>query len=227
MIKVEKLSKSYGRKKVLSNIGFELGEGKIYGLIGENGAGKTTLFKCLAGIEKHQGSVISDVEKLKNCTGLLPSEPYFFKKITGREYIQLLANARNIVIDKVEDKNIFNLPLDQYASTYSTGMKKKLALMAILLQKNDFFILDEPFNGVDIEGNILIEEILKKLKEQHKTVMISSHIFGTLKTVCDEIILLEKGMLTKHINRTDYNKLEHEMKNFTVSNRLERFGLTQ
>ncbi|MDO5971901.1 ATP-binding cassette domain-containing protein [Flavivirga aquimarina] len=226
MIKVEKLSKSYGRKKILSNISFELEEGKIYGLVGENGAGKTTLFKCLTGIEKYQGDVKSNLEKLKNSSGFLPSEPYFFKKTTGREYIQLLTNARKIVIDNIEDKNIFNLPLDQYASTYSTGMKKKLALMAILFQKNDFFILDEPFNGVDIEGNILIEKILQKLKELNKTVIISSHIFTTLKTVCDEIIILEKGNLTKHIKRTDYSKLEHKMKNFNMGNQLEKLGLT-
>ncbi len=225
MIKVEKLSKSYGRKKILSNVSFELEEGKIYGLVGENGAGKTTLFRCLTGIEKYQGSIKSNLERLKNCIGFLPSEPYFLKKITGREYIQLLANARKIVVDKIEDRNIFNLPLDQYASTYSTGMKKKLALLAILFQKNDFYILDEPFNGVDIEGNILIEEILKKLKEQHKTVMISSHIFATLKTVCDEIILLEKGILTKQIEQKDYNELEHEMKNFNINKQLEKLGL--
>ena len=226
MIQIEKLSKSYGRKKILSNISIELEEGKIYGLVGENGAGKTTLFKCLTGIEKYQGCVKSNLEKLKNSTGFLPSEPYFLKKITGREYIQLLANARKIVIDKLEDKNIFNLPLDQYASTYSTGMKKKLAFMAILFQKNNFFILDEPFNGVDIEGNILIEEIIKRLKEQHKIVLISSHIFATLKTVCDEIMVLEKGTLARHVKQADYGKLEHEMKNFNVNNQLEKLGFT-
>ena len=139
MIKIEKLSKYFGKKQVLNNIDLEFNKGKVYGIVGENGAGKTTLFRCISGLESYKGNVMSDFKKLKDHLGLLLTEPFFFSKITGKEYIQLLTNARQIKQSNIKDKNIFDLPLNQYASTYSTGMKKKLALTAILLQENDVY----------------------------------------------------------------------------------------
>ena len=131
MIKIKNLSKSYGAKKVLNNINLRLEKGTVYGIIGENGAGKTTLFRCIATLEKHNGSIESELSPLKNHLGLLFTDPFFFQRITGKEYIQLLLNARKIKEPNIEAKNIFDLPLEQYASTYSTGMKKKLALTAV------------------------------------------------------------------------------------------------
>lgn len=153
------------------------------------------------------------------------TEPFFFSKITGREYIQLLANTRQIKLSNIENKNIFDLPLNQYASTYSTGMKKKLALTAILLQGNDVFILDEPFNGVDIQSNLIITEIIKRFKELEKTVIISSHIFSTLADTCDEIYLMKNGEVIKKVEQVDFNNLEKEMKEFTVGNRIDKLEL--
>ena len=125
MIKIEKLSKFYGNRQVINTIDLEFNKGKVYGIVGENGAGKTTLFRCISGLETYKGKITSDFEKLKDHLGLLLTEPFFFSKITGKEYIQLLANARQINLSNIEDKNIFDLPLNQYATTYSTGMKKK------------------------------------------------------------------------------------------------------
>ncbi|MEN1783881.1 MAG: ATP-binding cassette domain-containing protein [Bacteroidota bacterium] len=225
MIQIKNLSKTYGHKTVLSAINLELKCGKVYGIVGENGAGKTTLFKCIAGLERHKGEIASDFDNLKNTTGLLLTEPFFFSKITGKEYIQLLANARNIKLGDLDDKNIFNLPLNDYTSTYSTGMKKKLALTAILLQKNQVYILDEPFNGVDIQSSFIVTELLKKLKKLGKTVLVSSHIFTTLRETCDEIFLLRNGMIIKKVGCEDFSKLETEMKQFTIGNRLEKLDL--
>ena len=225
MIKIEKLSKSYGKTQALNSIDLEFKKGKVYGVVGENGAGKTTLFRCISGLETYSGNISSDFDKLKNHLGLLLTEPFFFSKITGKEYIQLLANARQIRLSNIEDKNIFDLPLNQYASTYSTGMKKKLALTAILLQKNDVFILDEPFNGVDIQSNLMIAELIKRFKKLEKTVIISSHIFSTLADTCDEIYLMKNGEITKKVKQIDFIKLETEMKEFTVGNRIDRLEL--
>ena len=164
MIRIENLSKNFGNQEVLKNVNMQFDNGNVYGIVGENGAGKTTLFRCIAGLEKYNGQIDSDFNPLKNYLGLLLTEPFFFSKITGKEYIQLLCNARNKKMLNIEEKNIFDLPLNQYVSTYSTGMKKKLALMAILFQENLYIILDEPFNGVDIHSNIIIVEIIRKLK---------------------------------------------------------------
>ena len=225
MIKIEKISKFYGKKQVLNSIDLEFKKGKIYGIVGENGAGKTTLFRCISGLENYKGNVTSDFKKLNDHLGLLLTEPFFFSKITGKEYIQFLANARQIKQSNIEDKNIFDLPLNQYAADYSTGMKKKLALTAILLQENDVFILDEPFNGVDIQSNLIITEIIKRLKELEKTVIISSHIFSTLADTCDEIYLMKSGEIIKKVEQVDFNKLENEMKEITVGNRIDKLEL--
>lgn len=226
MITIRNLSKKYGTNEVLKNISIEFDKGKVYGIVGENGAGKTTLFRCIAELENYDGEISSDKNPLKNYLGLLFTEPFFFQKITGKEYIQLLCNARNIKIPDIESRNIFDLPLNQYASTYSTGMKKKLALTAILLQGNDFFILDEPFNGVDIQSNIIITEIIHKLKTLGRTVIISSHIFSTLSDTCDEIHLLSNGSFIKSVQKADFRALETEMKQTTIGNKIEKLGLT-
>jgi ABC-2 type transport system ATP-binding protein len=208
MIKINGLSKSYGNSEVLKNISMEFSRGKVYGFVGENGAGKTTLFRCIAGLESYNGEIISDIAPLKNHLGLLLSDPFFFSKITGKEYIRLVCNARGKTNLEIDSKNIFDLPLNQYASTYSTGMKKKLAITAILLQANEYFILDEPFNGVDIQSNILLTEIILKLKELTKIVLISSHIFSTISDTCDEIHLLRKGEQIKSVKKAEFKSLE-------------------
>lgn len=225
MIKIKGLSKSYGNNEVLKNITLSFSEGKAYGIVGANGAGKTTLFRCIAGLENYNGEVISDSKPLKNHLGLLLTEPFFFSKITGKEYIRLLCNARGKTNSDIESKNIFDLPLNQYASTYSTGMKKKLAITAILLQRNEYFILDEPFNGVDIQSNIILTEIILKLKELNKTVLISSHIFSTLQQTCDEIHLMRKGEKIKSVQKAEFKNLEQEMKTITIGNRIEKLNL--
>ncbi len=221
MISIYNLAKQYGSKKVLKGITFSLQKGKVYGLVGANGAGKTTLFKCIAGLENFDGELKSELPDLKNQLGFLQTDPYFFPRITGREYLQLFCNARQVPLEDVDAKNIFDLPLDQYAITYSTGMKKKLAILAILLQQNDFFILDEPFNGVDIQSNIIITELIHRLKQQGKTILISSHIFATLKDTCDMIYVLEKGMISKEVEPNEYNALEQEMNQVTIGEQLD------
>ena len=225
MISIQHLSKNFGFKQVLRNINLQFDKGKVYGIVGENGAGKTTLFRCIAGLEHYEGQINSVLNPLKNYLGLLLTEPFFFTKITGKEYIRLLCNARKKEVSKIDDKNIFNLPLNQYASTYSTGMKKKLALLAILLQENQCFILDEPFNGVDIQSNIIIVELIRKLKSLGKTVIISSHIFSTLSDTCDEIYLLKEGEIIKRVFRDDFETLELEMKEFTIGNKIDKLEL--
>lgn len=225
MIAISNLSKSYGSKQVLQNINLQFEAGKTYGIVGENGAGKTTLFKCMAGLEAYSGKVEADLLPLKDHLGYLPTEPFFFSKITGREYIQLLCNARRISIADTDSRNIFDLPLDQYAATYSTGMKKKLALTAILLLQNNYYILDEPFNGVDIQSNIIITDILETLKALGKTLIISSHIFSTLSNTCDEIYLLKNGVIERKVTREEFADLEKEMKGIFIGDKINRLGL--
>lgn len=225
MIEIKNLTKTYGTKNVLSNLNLTFDKGQVYGIVGENGAGKTTLFRCICGIELYDGEIVYDNGQLKNVIGYLPTDLFFFSKMTAREYLQLLCNARQVPPPDFDEANIFDLPLEQYADTYSTGMKKKLALNALLLQKNEVFILDEPFNGVDIHSNILIKEIILKLKELNKIVIMSSHIFSTLNDTCDYLFLLKNGIITKTVDKGSFNEIEEDMKGTGIGNKIEKLNL--
>jgi ABC-2 type transport system ATP-binding protein len=225
MITVTNLSKSFGKHRVLQDINVSFKPGNVYGIIGENGAGKTTLFRCLAGLENYEGIVNYNEDFLKNVMGFLPTDLFFFSKITGKEYVQLLCNARNVKLENIENQNIFDLPLNEYAETYSTGMKKKLAITGILLQQNKVFILDEPFNGVDIQSNLLIKEVILKLKSLNKIIIISSHIFSTLKETCDELHLLKAGQIVKSVFKNDFDAIEEDLKDVDFINKIQRIDL--
>lgn len=225
MISIQHLHKSFSSKKVLNDINIEFEKGFVYGIVGENGAGKSTLFNAIAGLESFKGTISSDFSPLKNHLGFLQTNPFFFSRITGKEYLQLHLNARKIKSVDLKEINVFDLPLNEYASSYSTGMKKKLALTAILIQQSDVYILDEPYNGVDIHSNMIITEIIQKLKSLGKTILISSHIFSTLKDTCDEIHLLQDGHFKKKVNKLDFDLLEQEMIEFTTGSIIDRLKL--
>jgi ABC-2 type transport system ATP-binding protein len=225
MIEIRKLHKSYDSHVVLKDISLNIPFGSIVGIVGENGAGKTTFFNCLAGMIEYGGEINSKNFVLKDCLGYLISEQPFFEMMTGMEYIQLLLYARGNDANNIEDRNIFDLPLKEYVTNYSTGMKKKLALFAILLQQNEVFILDEPFNGVDIQSNLIIADIIHELKKKNKTVLISSHIFSTLRDTCDVIYHLKNGEIVKEVFKQDFDSLEMEMREVSVAGKIEKLGL--
>jgi ABC-2 type transport system ATP-binding protein len=125
-------------------------------------------------------------------------------------------------LSDVEARNIFDLPLRQYVETYSTGMKKKLALTAVLLQKNECFILDEPFNGLDLESSVLLTEIILRLRALGKTILISSHIFSTLRDVCDTILVLNNGKFETSLDKEDFGTLEQQLKEEIISKRIHK-----
>ena len=225
MLIIRDIFKQYGHKKVLDGINLSLEKGNVYGVVGKNGAGKTTLFRCIAGLERCRGEIESDYDNLKNHIGFLETTPIFLSRVTGWEYLKLLCVSRNIKEEDFEVQNLFDLPLGEYAEHYSTGMKKKLALLGILLQGNDIFILDEPFNGVDIQSNMLIVELIQRLKLHNKIVIISSHIFSTLSQNCDRIFYLDEGRLSRDITKDQYAELEAEMKARDVKEKVDQIKI--
>src|SRR5690606_27983362 len=196
--------------------------GGVYGIVGRNGGGKSTRCRCIAGLETCEGTIGCGWPTLQPSLGLLLAEPYFLPKITGLGCIYLLAEVRKVELSSLGEENIFNLPLKSYVESYSTGMKKKLALLAIILQDNDVFILDEPFNGLDLESSILLSEIIHRLKALGKTILISSHIFSTLRDVCDTILVLNNGRFEDKTSKADFDLLEERLKKEILTHSIDK-----
>lgn len=224
MIQLVEISKAFGSHVVLDRLSFTFEDNRVYGIVGKNGSGKTTLFHCMTGLESCKGEIVSERRPLKNHIGYLPTELFFYKLMTGIEYVQFVCNARNQKIENIAARNIFELPLNDYISTYSTGMRKKLALFAILLQDVPYYIFDEPFNGIDFQSSVLVFDLIKALKQRGKTVIMSSHIYTTLTQTCDEICLLEDGNFKQQVLKADFDALEKSMHQEIVGNALDLLG---
>ncbi len=221
MIELKDIRKSFGKLEVLSGISMKIPKGSIVGLVGANGAGKTTLFRSIAGIEQCEGEILVEKECLP--IGLLLSNPEYLTKMTAQEYLTFMCKARKIEEFDCKEANIFDLPLSSYASIFSTGMKKKLALTALLMQKNQFYILDEPFSGVDFESNLIINLIIRKIKEAGKTILISSHILSSLTDICDEIHFLKDGNIERSTQKSDFKDLKESMDKFEFDEKVKKF----
>ena len=149
-IRISNLTKKYGGQTALNNISFEVSTGEVAGFLGTNGAGKTTFFNAIFGLKRVlQGKILYNNKPLpKKELAYLQAENFFYSNITGREYLSLF---RNPDFDANQWNQLFTLPLDQIIDEYYTGMKKKLALLGVIKQNKPVVVLDEPFNGLDIE----------------------------------------------------------------------------
>jgi len=212
MISVKQLTVNFSNVNVLDEITIDFVPNQIYGVVGLNGAGKTTFFNALSSdLKVSSGELSFNGNRITNSDiAYLETVNFFYSRITGNEYLKIFKQT-NINFDLSALQELFKLPLDELVETYSTGMKKKLALLAILKQEKPIFLLDEPFNGLDLETNKIVELIVTTLKEKGKTVFLSSHIIDPLLTVCDEIHFLEKGKFTKTFDKPNFYKLEEEL----------------
>ena len=214
MLNIQNLRKAFGSHLVLHDVSLTLRPGTIHGLVGANGAGKTTLINCLYGLEgDYTGSIgTADGRAVREYTGLLPYEPYFYPRLTGREYLEFCLQARGRpVADFTGWNQLLELPLDQYADEYSAGMRKKLALLALLVQQFKYLILDEPFNGLDLEANLLLKSILKRLRDRGTGILLTSHILGALTETSDEISVLVAGRIQRHYGAAEFGTLEQDL----------------
>ena len=214
MIEIRNLRKAYGSHIVLHDVSLTLRPGTIHGLVGANGAGKTTLINCLYGLESDFSGTIRDTagSAVRERTGLLPYEPYFYPRLTGREYLEFCLQARGRpVVDFTGWNQLLELPLDQFADEYSAGMRKKLALLALLVQQFNYLILDEPFNGLDLEANLLLKEILRRLRDRGTGILLTSHILGALTETSDEISVLVGGRVQRHYTAAEFGTLENDL----------------
>lgn len=210
MIIIENLSAGYGKTPVLKNLSLTLEDGMVHGLVGLNGSGKSTFLLCLCGLLKPfsgqltiNGNLIS-----RKDVSLLETEPYFYHGITGKEYLTLFRSKKESKFNADEWQDLLNLPLDILIDGYSTGMKKKLAILGVLKTNNDVILLDEPFNGLDLESSRILISVIKKLRTLNKTIIITSHVLETLTNVCDRIHYLKGGVINKTFDSMNAGQID-------------------
>lgn len=212
MIKISNFSKKYDSNSTYSvkDFNLEIHDGEIFGFVGHNGAGKSTLIKCLVGIQGITEGEISiagfDVRKepmkAKFLVGYVPDNHAVYERLTGREYVNYIANLFLVSKKDREERIIkyakmFNLEdaLDRQIKSYSHGMKQKITVIAALIHNPKLWVLDEPLTGLDPTSAYQIKECMKAHAAAGNIVFFSSHVIEVIENICDRIALISHGHL--------------------------------
>lgn len=209
VLKVNDLTKIYKNGRGIMDISFEIEEGDIFGLLGPNGSGKTTTMKIITSLSyADKGSVqilgndiLEDGSKVLNEMGCLIEAPAIYEYLTARENLQLAANYYVEIKKPRIDDILTQTGLIKYANekvkNFSLGMKQRLGIALALVSKPKVVILDEPTNGLDIEGTVEIREIILKQAKLGVTFLVSSHIAPEIELMCNKFAILKEGKLLK------------------------------
>lgn len=207
-IKVDKVSKSFGKKQVLKDISLEIEEGKIYGFIGPSGAGKTTLVRLIVGMDRPDSGTITVLNKQVPSMEILPEIGYMaqsdalYNDLTGEENLKFFASLYKLNKKQQKERieyaaSLVNLNSDlkRRVSVYSGGMKRRLSLAIALIQDPKILILDEPTVGIDPELRVGVWQELKRLRDEAgKTILVTTHVMDEAEK-CDYIGMVRDGSL--------------------------------
>lgn len=210
VVVADRLTKTYGTLTALDQLTLSLERGRILGLIGPNGAGKTTAIKILVGLAKPTSGTaqiaghdcLRDAKKIKRLVGYMPDTFGSYDNMRVREYLDFFGAAFRIGrrkrirrIDEVLETTGAAYMRDRYVETLSHGMKQRIAIARTLLHDPAVLILDEPANGLDPQARVETRELLLRLAEMGKTLIVTSHILPELSRVCDQVAILTHGKL--------------------------------
>ncbi len=211
MLRIEHLTKRYkGGKTAVSDLSLHVRPGDIYGFIGRNGAGKTTTIKCVVGIHEFDAgeirvdglSVRKEALECKKRLAYLPDNPELYEYLTGIQYLNFMADVfqlsagerREAIKREAEDFGIYDT-LGDLISSYSHGMKQKLAIIGGLIHRPGLLILDEPFVGLDPEAALKLKEKMKALCAEGSAVFFSTHVLDVAEKLCSRIAIISGGKL--------------------------------
>lgn len=220
IIEVKNLTKQYMKQKVVEDVSFRIQEGMICGLIGPNGAGKTTIMKMLGGLvlptegslSLFGGSSEEELAKARSRMSFMIETPYAKEKMSARENLEKQRIQKGIPNKKRIDEVLEIVGLTDTGKKpvhkFSLGMRQRLGIANALLTKPELMVLDEPVNGLDPEGIVEIRELLLKLnREEHITILISSHILSELSLLCTDYLFINKGKLLEYVSARDLKRI--------------------
>ena len=210
MIKIENLSKKFGKFVALRNLNLEIKRGELFGFLGPNGAGKTTTIRILTGLSRPTGGrvvinghdIVREPLKAKQIIGYVSDHPYLYEKLTSREFLFFIAGLYGV------DEETAQKGMDEYLEAFeltpwkdaliedlSHGMRKKLVISAALLHNPSLIIIDEPLVGLDPKSARLLKEKFKELAKRGKTIFMSTHSLEVAQEMCTRIGIIDKGEL--------------------------------
>jgi ABC-2 type transport system ATP-binding protein len=211
MLEIKHLSKTYkGGKKAVDDLSLTIEAGDIYGFIGHNGAGKTTTIKSVVGILNFEAgeitieghSIVDEPLVCKQMVAFIPDNPELYEALTGIQYLNFVADVyrvnkteRTERIKKYGDALELTKYLGDVISSYSHGMKQKLAIISALIHQPKLLILDEPFVGLDPKSSYTLKEIMKEMCKNGAAIFFSTHILEVAEKLCNKIAIIKKGKL--------------------------------
>ncbi len=218
MVLVENVSKSFksrkkGKIEAVKNVSFTAESGKIYGLLGPNGAGKTTTMRMISTLLKPDSGKITvggidvqkDPQKVRSVISFLTGEMRISGNLTGYELMKFFGELNKLPKEKINDRINYLVEkldmkdfIDRPAVKLSTGMKQKVSISISLMNDPEVIIFDEPTNGLDIFSARVVTDFLKDMREQRKTIIISTHIMSLVEKICDNIGIIFKGELVEN-----------------------------
>lgn len=227
LIDIKNVSQNFGEKSVLNHASLEVSRGEIIGLLGVNGAGKTTLLKLLSGLLKPaEGEILTashnpwkEREKVLKKLGVLIEAPVFYEHLTAFENLSIHLEYMGVTadIDKILSAVGLDGARDNQVSTFSLGMKQRLAIARCISHKPGMLLLDEPINGLDPVGIKDIRELFLHLKKDGATIILSSHILSEILQTAESIVIISNGNLQR-LGAIDVLKEQHgdEIENYLI-----------
>ena len=212
MLQIKHLTKTYGNKIAVKDLSLHIKPGEIYGFIGHNGAGKTTTLRSVVGIQQFdQGEILiagksnqEDPLACKKVIAYIPDNPDLYEFMTGYKYLNFVADIygvdsilRQESIQKYGDLFEITQDLGQPISTYSHGMKQKLAIIAAWMHNPQLIIMDEPFVGIDPKASHLLKGMMREVCEKNGAIFFSTHVLEVAEKLCDKIAIIKNGELIK------------------------------
>ena len=213
MIEIKNVTKIYnGEKNAVDNISFTVNNGEIFAFIGHNGAGKTTTIKSIVGIlDFEEGDILINGKSIKKSPieckkqmAYVPDNPDLYENMKAIYFINFICDmyelsnaAREQTINNSAKMFEMQEKLDDYISSFSHGMKQKIALIAAFVHNPDVLIMDEPFVGLDPKAVFDIKEVMKDMCKQGKTIFFSTHILEVAEKLCDRVAIIKQGKIVK------------------------------